>query len=171
MAIFQSLMKDSTYKRHIAKAITWRVVGTIDTILLAWLISGNAYTGLKVGISEVITKMVLYYLHERVWFKVKMGVKRNGDDSKKRHLAKTFTWRFVGTLDTMILAWIISGNPLTGFKIGAAEVVTKMFLYYLHERTWYKIDFGLPERKNRKKEVETDPQINMVRNENIVEQE
>ena len=164
-------MKDKTYKRHIAKAITWRVVGTIDTILLAWLISGNPYTGVKVGVAEVITKMVLYYLHERVWFKVKMGVKRNGDDSKKRHLAKTFSWRFVGTLDTMILAWVISGNPLTGFKIGAAEVVTKMILYYLHERTWYKIDFGLPNRRNKEEKKETEPQESLMKKEKIIEQE
>ncbi len=143
-------MKNKTYKRHIAKAVTWRIVGTVDTILLAWLISGNPYTGLKIGLSEVITKMVLYYLHERVWFRVKMGVKRNGDDSKKRHLAKTFSWRIIGTLDTMVLAWLISGNPLTGFKIGVAEVFTKMLLYYFHERTWYKIDFGLPGRRYKK---------------------
>jgi uncharacterized membrane protein len=143
-------MRDKTYKRHIAKAITWRIIGTIDTILLAWLISGNPYTGMKIGLSEVFTKMVLYYLHERVWFRVKMGVKRNGDDGKKRHLAKTFSWRAIGTLDTMILGWLISGNPLTGLKIGVAEIITKMVLYYLHERTWYKIDFGLPERSHRK---------------------
>lgn len=148
-------MKDKTYKRHIAKAVTWRIVGTVDTVLLAWFITGNPYTGLKIGFSEVITKMVLYYLHERVWFRVKMGVKRNGDDSKKRHLAKTFSWRIIGTLDTMVLAWLISGNPLTGLKIGVAEVITKMILYYVHERTWYKIDFGLPGRKNKIKEATT----------------
>lgn len=143
-------MKDKTYKRHFAKAITWRFIGTVDTVILAWLISGNPYIGLKVGLSEVVTKMILYYLHERVWFKVKMGVKRNGDDSKKRHLAKTFSWRVIGTLDTMLLGWLISGNPLTGFKIGLAEVVTKMVLYYLHERGWYRLDYGLPNRKSRK---------------------
>lgn len=140
-------MKDKSHKRHIAKAITWRIVGTIDTILLAWLISGNPYTGLKIGFAEVITKMLLYYLHERIWFSVKMGVKRNGDDSKKRHLAKTVTWRMVGTIDTMVLAWIISGNPMTGVKIGVAEVITKMLLYYFHERMWYRIDFGLSSRE------------------------
>lgn len=145
-------MKDKTYKRHIAKTITWRIVGTIDTVILAWVISGNPYTGLKVGVSEVITKMVLYYLHERLWFKVKLGVKKNGDDSRKRHLAKTFSWRIIGTLDTMVLAWIISGSPMVGVKIGAAEVVTKMFLYYLHERTWYKIDYGLATRRTQGKE-------------------
>ena len=71
-------------------------------------------------------------------------------DSRKRHLAKTVTWRIVGTIDTVLLAWIISGNPFTGFKIGAAEVITKMILYYFHERTWYKINFGLDRREERK---------------------
>lgn len=139
----------ATYKRHIAKTITWRIVGTIDTIILSWLITGNPYTGLKIGVSEVATKMLLYYLHERIWFTIKAGVTQNGD-SRKRHIAKTFTWRIVGTIDTMTIAWIISGNPLTGLKIGAVEVVTKMLLYYLHERLWYKIDFGLKGRANKK---------------------
>ena len=98
--------------------------------------------------------MILYYLHERLWFKVRMGIKANGENSKKRHLAKTVSWRIVGTIDTMILAWIITGNPVAGLKIGLAEVVTKMILYYLHERTWYKLDYGLESRrKERRDEV------------------
>lgn len=160
-------MKDKTYQRHIAKAVTWRIVGTLDTMLLAWLISGDPMVGLQVGGAEVITKMLFYYLHERVWFSIKLGVKKNGHDSKKRHLAKTVSWRIIGTMDTMILAWLISGNPLTGLKIGAAEVVTKMLLYYLHERTWYKIDFGLPDRRRKedsdKKIIEGEEEL-MVEN-------
>lgn len=144
-------MKDSSHKRHIAKSVTWRIIGTIDTMLLGWIISGNPYTGLKIGVAEVITKMVLYYFHERLWFKVKMGIKKNGHDSKKRHIAKTFSWRAIGTLDTIVLAWLISGSPLVGVKIGVAEVITKMILYYLHERTWYKIDFGLTTRRTHEK--------------------
>lgn len=141
-----------SYKRHIAKAITWRVVGTLDTILLSWLISGNPYTGMKIGLAEVVTKMLLYYLHERLWFKVRAGITKNGD-SKKRHIAKTITWRVVGTIDTMLLAWFISGDPMIGLQVGGAEVVTKMILYYFHERTWYRIDFGL--NKRRKEQTET----------------
>jgi uncharacterized membrane protein len=48
----------------------------------------------------------------------------------------------------MIIAFMISGNPLTGLKIGLAEVITKMLLYYLHERAWYKINFGISGRQN-----------------------
>lgn len=140
-------MKDSSYKRHLAKTITWRIVGTIDTFVLSCIISGNPFTGLKIGFSEVITKMVLYYLHERTWFKINLSKDGKILESRKRHIAKTLTWRFIGTLDTIILAWIISGDPLTGLKIGFAEVITKMLLYYLHERTWYKINYGLDERR------------------------
>jgi len=140
-------MRDASRKRHIAKTITWRLVGTMDTILISWLISGNPLTGLKIGFSEVLTKMILYYLHERVWFKINLS--KNGVvlESQKRHIAKTITWRAVGTLDTMLLSWIITGNPLVGLKIGLTELLTKMFLYYLHERVWYRIDYGLPNRK------------------------
>ncbi|GGH37809.1 membrane protein [Mangrovimonas yunxiaonensis] len=141
-------MADVSYKRHIAKTITWRVVGTLDTILLSWFITGNPLSGLKIGIAEVTTKTILYYLHERVWYKINLTKDGVLLESRKRHIAKTVTWRLVGTLDTMTLAWIISGDPLAALKIGFAEVVTKMLLYYLHERVWYKIDFGLPNRKN-----------------------
>ena len=62
--------------RHILKSITWRLVGTIDTVVLGWLITGNLEIGLKIGGVEVITKMVLYYFHERVWYRyIRLGSK------------------------------------------------------------------------------------------------
>ena len=64
-----------SYKRHIAKTITWRLVGTIDTIMLSWLITGDLSIGLAIGGVEVISKMILYFLHERVWYKwIKFGL-------------------------------------------------------------------------------------------------
>ena len=69
--------------------------------------------------------------------------------SVRRHLLKTITWRVVGTIDTMILGWLVSGDLTVGLTIGSFEVVTKMVLYFLHERAWYKIDFGI-ERDSEK---------------------
>ena len=64
--------------------------------------------------------------------------------SRKRHILKTITWRIIGTLDTMIISRIITGNWNWGVSIGGIEVVTKMILYYLHERAWYKFSkFGV----------------------------
>jgi uncharacterized membrane protein len=66
-----------SYKRHIAKTITWRIVGTIDTMILGWIITGDLKLGLAIGGFEVITKMVLYYLHERAWYKyIKFGLEK-----------------------------------------------------------------------------------------------
>ncbi len=70
-------------------------------------------------------------------------------------------------MDTVLLAWLISGNPMTGFKIGAAEVVTKMILYYFHERAWYKFNFGLNRRKERERRMKRAGDIS----ENIVAQD
>lgn len=143
-------MAANSHKRHILKSITWRIIGTLDTMLLAWLISGDPTIGLQVGFAEVLTKMLLYYIHERVWFKINLTKDGILLESRKRHLAKTVTWRLVGTIDTMILTWWISGNPLIGLQVGFAEVITKMVLYYFHERAWYRINFGLTKRKSKR---------------------
>jgi uncharacterized membrane protein len=138
-------MLDTSHKRHLAKSITWRIVGTLDTFILSWIITGNVVVGLKIGLSEIATKMVLYYFHERLWFKI------NLPNSNKRHIFKTFSWRVVGTLDTFVLAWIITGNPFTGLKIGVVEIITKLIFYYIHEKIWYRIDFGLEKRYKDKR--------------------
>lgn len=105
--------------------------------------------GLKIGLTEVVTKMLLYYFHERLWFRITWAA----NSANRRHLLKTISWRVVGTIDTMILAWLISGDPMIGLKVGFAEVITKMLLYYLHERAWYKIDFGLEHRNSKSQKI------------------
>ena len=67
-----------SYKRHIAKTISWRIIGTIDTVIISGLITGSWGAGLAIGGVEVISKMVLYFLHERMWYKFsKFGVNKN----------------------------------------------------------------------------------------------
>lgn len=67
----------------------------------------------------------------------------------KRHLAKTVSWRVIGTLDTMVLSSLIAGSWEIGLAIGGVEVFTKMLLYFLHERAWYKFSkFGINENTN-----------------------
>ena len=66
-----------SYKRHIAKTISWRIIGTIDTMVLSWFITGSWKMGLAIGGIEVITKMILYFLHERAWYRFsKFGLKK-----------------------------------------------------------------------------------------------
>ena len=61
--------------RTILKTISWRIVGTLDTMALGWIVTGSPLLGLKIGGLELITKFVLYYIHERIWLKSKYGTK------------------------------------------------------------------------------------------------
>lgn len=59
--------------RSILKAVSWRVIGTLDTIFISWLLTGEVKTALAIGSMELITKMLLYFGHERVWNKINYG--------------------------------------------------------------------------------------------------
>jgi uncharacterized membrane protein len=66
-----------------------------------------------------------------------------GHANKKRSLVKTLSWRTIATTDTIIIARLITGSWTVGFGIASIEIVTKMALYYLHERGWSSSDWGL----------------------------
>ena len=63
---------------------------------------------------------------------------------RKRHIAKTISYRILSTLIGFLLMWLISGSIKVGAAFGIAELVYKPIQYYLHERIWYKfIKYGL----------------------------
>ena len=66
-----------TKLRSLLKTISWRIVGTMDTMFLGWLITGSATVGLKIGALELFTKFILYYFHERIWLQSKFGTEKD----------------------------------------------------------------------------------------------
>ena len=71
-----SYKKDATSEnplRSVAKTVSWRIVGTMDTIGISWLLTGEVETALAIGSVELVTKMILYFGHERVWNRIKFG--------------------------------------------------------------------------------------------------
>lgn len=85
MLIDQSVTKTTYTKdkstekplRSIAKAISWRIVGTTDTILISWLLTGEIKTAVAIGSIEVISKMLLYFGHERIWNRIPLGKEKS----------------------------------------------------------------------------------------------
>jgi uncharacterized membrane protein len=142
-------MKEQHY-RSFVKGVTWRIWATGDTILLSWWFTGSITSALKIGVVEVFTKIFLYYVHERIW--MKLGWWRNREvlpdgsvvrtDKHYRSVIKGTSYRFFGTIDTVIIAFFVTHNYGQAFHIGFVEVFTKIGLYYLHERLWHKISFG-----------------------------
>jgi uncharacterized membrane protein len=62
-----------SHSRSFVKAVTWRTTGTIDTFILSYLITGKAKLALAISGMEIFTKIFLYYVHERIWNRVKWG--------------------------------------------------------------------------------------------------
>lgn len=67
---------------------------------------------------------------------------KSNDEKIKRSLAKTISWRIVGTADTVIISWLLTGTLTLALSIGAIELVSKMILYFFHERAWNQIKWG-----------------------------
>lgn len=65
-------MSEKSY-RSIVKSVSWRTIGTIDTFLISWIVTGKLDLALTIGGVEVFTKMVLYYFHERIWNRINFG--------------------------------------------------------------------------------------------------
>ncbi len=65
------------------KSISWRVIGTIDTVIISYFITGRVTLAISIGSIEVITKTILYYFHERLWahihkIKLNLTIKTHG---------------------------------------------------------------------------------------------
>lgn len=74
--MFAKLLTTS-HRVHLMKALIWRVIATLTTFTLAWLITGSVTVGVAIGGAEAVTKIVLYYVHERAWWRW----------SKKHHIS------------------------------------------------------------------------------------
>ena len=66
---------EENHRRSLLKGISWRITGTLDTLVLSYFFTGSFKIAMSIGATEVITKVILYYFHERFWNKVKWGRK------------------------------------------------------------------------------------------------
>ena len=136
--------KRESHLRSLIKGISWRIVATSDTILIVLFITcitGNCNIddAIKIGFFEFFIKIIIYYLHERIW----QSTIKKEFVSAKHTLYKTITWRIIATTMT----FIISGTILNAFDeialfIALVELFTKFALYYLHEKLWLKLPLG-----------------------------
>ncbi len=137
-------LKKSSHIRSIFKGISWRIVATIDTILVVLVVTCfyencSLANALKIGASEFILKLVVYYFHERIW----LSILNKQATTNMEIIYKTISWRVVATTTTFIISGIIleSFNEIVLF-IALTELFTKFALYYLHEKIWLKLPLG-----------------------------
>jgi uncharacterized membrane protein len=117
------------------------------------LFTGVIGKALKIGFIEFFTKIILYYIHERIWWRLSFGTKENVVNGKlksrelhSRSVLKGIAWRALGSLDTFWIVYFVNRDSVhavqTAFYITSTEILTKIFLFWLHERSWMKIKWG-----------------------------
>ena len=136
--------RKESHLRSLLKGISWRIIATVDTILVVLLITCvfdecSIDSAIKIGFIEFIIKYVLYYVHERAW----QFVRKDGVVTKRETLMKSISWRLIASAST----FVISGAILERFDelalyIALTELFTKFVLYYFHERIWLKLPLG-----------------------------
>jgi len=136
--------KKESHIRSLLKGISWRIVATIDTILVVLAVTClmgecSLEFAFSIAFIEFFLKLAVYYVHERVWQNVLNKLK----GTQKRTLYKSISWRVIATSMT----FVISGTILDAFGeiamyIAITELFTKFVFYYIHERIWLKLPLG-----------------------------
>jgi uncharacterized membrane protein len=129
--------RPESHARALTKAVSWRAIGTADTFVWSWAITGEIGSAGAIASLETFTKIALYYVHERVWRLLPWA-----PNARLRSLIKAISWRAVGSLDTFLLSLLVTRNGGHAALIALAELVTKIGLYYLHERAWRRVAWG-----------------------------
>ena len=139
-----TLYKKESHLRSLLKGISWRIVATIDTVLVVLLVTcltGNCSLEFAFSIAfiEFFLKLAVYYIHERVW----QRALRDGKVSQRETLYKSISWRLIATTMTFIISGAILENfGEIAFYIAITELFTKFVFYYIHERIWLKLPLG-----------------------------
>ncbi len=137
-------LKKSSHLRSLLKGISWRIVATIDTVLAVLLVTCifkecSLEHAVTIGASEFVLKLAIYYIHERAWLKI-LGKQAT---SSKELVYKSISWRIIATTTTFIISGIVlkSFNEIALY-IALTELVTKLVLYYMHEKVWLLLPLG-----------------------------
>lgn len=154
--------------RSFAKNCSWRTVAFFDTAAISYFFTGNAVIAGSIATAEIFTASALFMVHEQAWGRVSWGLEKkpaqalktdqiqtlqDGQqppdriitlETKKRSATKTITWRVVASSDTFLLGLLMTGGDVnTATKIAITEIITKIILFYLHERAWNKTQIGV----------------------------
>jgi uncharacterized membrane protein len=70
-------------KRHLAKAITWRILASLTTFIIGWIVTDDMEFGMAIGAADVVIKIALYYFHERIWYHSGFGIVPNKERMTK----------------------------------------------------------------------------------------
>lgn len=139
------MLKKSSHIRSVLKGISWRIIATTDTVLVVLLVTCltgecSLENALRIGASEFIVKLLIYYAHERLWLQI-LNARA---ETNRQILLKSVSWRVIATATTFVITGVIlEAFDQIAFFIALTELFTKFILYYLHEKIWLNLPLGI----------------------------
>ena len=129
-------LETHTQQRTFIKSLTWRIVATGTTILIAFLLTGALKQAISVGIPDFFVKFIVYYAHERLWLLPVLQQLNN------RVLFKMISWKVIAVSLSMAVTLYVTGSLNIALKLGPIDFGIKTLSFYLHEKLWDAIQYG-----------------------------
>mmetsp|Transcript_12966 Transcript_12966/g.21000 ORF Transcript_12966/g.21000 Transcript_12966/m.21000 type:complete len:143 (-) Transcript_12966:299-727(-) len=129
-------LEKNSQLRSVTKGISWRVTATATTFLLTYLITGTLAFALKIGPLDFVLKLIVFYLHERVWLTV------FAQSIVHKAFWKMCSWKVIALSMTISTTYYVTGEIGLALRLGPADFFAKLFLYYAHEKIWDHVSFG-----------------------------
>lgn len=130
-----SLEKHAAW-RSLTKGLTFRIVATLTTIVVSYVVTGTMETALKIGPLDFVLKFIVYYIHERLWLLDALQRFEN------RRFLKMWSWKAIALSMTIGTTIAVTGRPDLALKVGPADFFLKLFIFYAHEAIWDAIPYG-----------------------------
>jgi len=116
------------------------------TVVIAFVVTTEPTTSVGVGIAEFVFTYIFFYLHELAWDGASTLFEFSLQDHRAS-LAQALSWRVTGTLLTVIIVFVFTGQVGSAIQVGIGEVVVKIGIYYGYTRLWLWIIRKVEERR------------------------
>ena len=130
----RKMIERHSLNRTFLKSTSWRVLATGTTILIAFILTGQLGTALRVGLPDFVVKFAVFYAHERVWLLPSMQA--------FSLLWKMVSWKIVAMSLSTTIAFVVTGSFAVALKLGPIDFGIKTLTFYLHEQAWGRISYG-----------------------------
>lgn len=130
--------------RTFIKTLTYRILSVITVLALSILMDYGSGFGLKFVIITMTLGFLLFFIHEKIWIKIKW-LKDNSYDTKKRSLVKTISWRVMSFIALFFIGLVLGLSSENALSWTIWNNLAFIVVHYLHERMWNKITWGRSE--------------------------
>lgn len=142
MYMFNKVSTTETHARTLTKLAIYRVMSMLATMIFTLILGGSLSQAVAMTVTVFLVGSTHYYLYDRLWMYIPWQRSIDGNDSKKRSIVKTVTYRLTALLVVMLMAKLIFADTVIAFFVAVFKFVFNAILYFTIERIFNNISWG-----------------------------